>query len=412
MSENRPLPGFPGQSVSQKIITPVKPTPLPKRPKGRWFIGLLLVGACGYAGYQVWDSFFRYRAYGTVTGRVLEVSSPWEGVATLFHVREGELVHQGQLLVTLQNAELQQRHAQLADELRIAQATLEAESAKLKWQAAFHVDQSSNAMARYHETLGQLLQEESRLHYLQRDLARTQSLPLGTYVSWQDYDRIRFEKRGQEQKVSQLRTALEEHKKRSELSTTLLEKLGGLADSLQNDGSEQLKPILARIQALQAEQRRVQERLNQGQIHAPTNGLIVKINRFAGEHCRPAESVLSLLEDGSLQVVLYLQQGDTNRLNVGEQIQVSVAPYREPLTCTVVRFADRHEPAPEHLKRFYFSGQHLLPTYLQPTPETRRWFALRVGGVVGLPWQAPGLTDKNEAHVDRSDKIIPAANRN
>src|SRR5947209_6164523 len=156
-----PAVGFPRQPAPSAQTPAARPTPLPRRPKGRWFVGVLLLGACGVTVYHVWNAFFRYRAHGTITGRVVELSPPWEGVAAQFHVREGDAVRQGQLLLTLESAELRDRHARLGDEIRTAQAELEAETVKLKWQAAFHLDQSQGSAARHFEAWGQLLQEQT-----------------------------------------------------------------------------------------------------------------------------------------------------------------------------------------------------------------------------------------------------------
>ena len=94
-------------------------------------------------------AFLRYQAYGVVTGRVVQLSPPWNGELTAFHVREGDAVRQGQPLLTMDNAEMRQRLSALGDELVSAQADLEAEAAKIKWQAAFHLDQGKSGQARY-----------------------------------------------------------------------------------------------------------------------------------------------------------------------------------------------------------------------------------------------------------------------
>jgi multidrug efflux pump subunit AcrA (membrane-fusion protein) len=129
--------GFP-----QRMAVPgpgVSRPPAPKRPKGRWFVGLVLLGACGFAAYMGWDTFFRYQAYGTVEGRVIQVPPPWDGVIRYVHVREGDRVRQGQLLVTVDNVELRQREVQLTNQLQVAQAELTATAAKLRWQASLGV---------------------------------------------------------------------------------------------------------------------------------------------------------------------------------------------------------------------------------------------------------------------------------
>jgi multidrug resistance efflux pump len=343
---------------------------------------VLLLAACGYGAFQVWDTFFRYRAYGTVTGRVVNLSPPWDGVVQFVHVREGDSVRQGQLLLTVASTPLRQRRAQIDDELRIAQATLEAEAAKLKWQAAFHLDESAGAQAIYYEAWGQLLQEQALLERLKSDAERVAALQALNAASQQEVDQIRFDLRGQEQKVAKLRTAVEERKKRAELVDTLLAKRDQLSPGLMGNGADQLKPNLAKIDALLAERVRLEQQLAQGRICAPSNGVVVKITRFAGEHCLPSEPLLALLEEGSLQVVLYLPQKSSAALAVGDELKLRLEPYPEPLTCTLVQLGERYESAPESIKRHYAAGQQLLPAYFEPRPESARWMALRVGGVV------------------------------
>jgi multidrug resistance efflux pump len=343
---------------------------------------VLLLAACAYGTYQLWDTFFRYRAHGVVTGRVLQLSPPWEGVVQYVHVREGETVRQGQLLLTLENTELRQRRAQLDDELRLAQAALDAETARLKWQAAFHLDQSENALARYYETWGELLQQQAVLDRLHSDADRVATLQARNAVSKQEVDQVSADLRGQEQKLAKLRSALAERKRRAELTQSLLGTGDDSSPGLTADGADQLKPALARLDAVRADRARLDQRLAEGRLCAPTNGLVVKITYFAGERCVPSEPLLALLEEGSLRVVLYLPQRASASLAVGDEINVRVDPYPDPIPCTLLQVADRYEPAPESIKRHYAAGQPLLPAVFQPPPESARWMALRVGSVV------------------------------
>jgi hypothetical protein len=152
-------------------------------------------------------------------------------------------------------------------------------------------------------------------------------------------------------------------------------------------GYDQLKPFFTRLETLHAERTRMQERLDEGEIRAPTNGLVVKVNRFAGESCKRGEPFIAFLEDDSLQVILYVPQKAADSLASDKDVSVTVDPYRDPLEGKVVRIGDEFEPAPEHLKRYYSEGQKLLPVILQPNDECARWMALRVGGVVKLPFR-------------------------
>jgi multidrug resistance efflux pump len=382
------LIGFPQGATSSRPDLAL-PTPLPKRPKGRWFVGGLLLTVVAVAGYNVWDSYFRYQAYGVVTGRQIDVSPPWEGALWYVHVRDGDKVRQGQLLVSVENVELQQRHAQLGDDLRVAQANLEAECARLKWQAAYNLDQGRGARVLYYEAWGTLLREQARVEDYRTQLRRAEVLHQERAVSQADVEQLGFALKGQTEMVAKLKEALPELAARADQADGLLKKGSRLGSGLEDNGADQLKPFFVRIEALQAERARVQERLEKGQVRAPVNGLVVKVRHFAGEHVKPGEPVVTLLEEGSLEVVLYMPQNASNALTPDDEVRVGLEPYREALSCRVVRADDEFEAAPEQLRRHYREGQRLLPVHLRPDGEQERWMALRIGGVVKLSYFGP-----------------------
>lgn len=372
-----------GNTVKAKPI--MRPTPLPKRPKGRWFVGVILFGMLAFAIHQVWTAYFRFEAYGTVVGKTVQLSPPWEGSLHLLHVREGEVVRQGQVLLTLDCHELRQKLAQLGDDLRVAQATLDAEAAKLKWHSAFNMDQGHGVRTLYHESVGSLAQEQAKLDDLNTRLRRAETLYVQRALAREELDQLGHTKRGQQEKVAKLKEGLDELKRRADQTDALIKKDTSLGSGLAESGAEQLRPFLAKIQALQAEQTRLTQRLELGQLKAPTNGVVVKISRLAGERCHPNEPVLTLLEEGSLHVVLYLPQKATASIIPDAELKLHLEPYPELLVGKVVRLGDEFVHAPEHIKRCYAEGQKLLPCYVQPKEEMARWMALRVGGVVKLP---------------------------
>jgi HlyD family secretion protein len=376
-------PSSPSVAPPQQSIA--RPTPLLKRPKGRWFLGLLLIGSCGYGGWQAYDAFLRYRAYGVVTGRVLQLSPPWQGELAAFHVREGDTVRQGQALLTMDNAEMRQRLSALSDELVSAQADLEAEAARLKWQAAFHLDQGKGGRARYYEMWVSYLQEQRSLEKLRSELRISEQLYDRRAIAAMELERARQDYMGQRLKLEKLEIALSEARKYSEVGTILLAKLGRLSESLVEDGQDQLKPKLAKIEALKAERSRLEQYLAKGRIVAPSNGLVVKSHRFAGEHARAGDVLISFLEEGSLQIVLYLPQPKIASFQTGEAVDMVLEPYPERLQGCITRLGDQMEAPPEQIKRYYAAGQKLLPAHVRPSPEAQRWMAFRVDSVVKLP---------------------------
>lgn len=388
-NSTEPLLGFHPRINAQVPPASARPTPLTPHPKGRWFIGLVLVGICVYVGYNVWNSFFRFQAYGTITGRTIDVAPPWDGVVRYLHVREGDAVRQGQLLVTADNFDLRQRYAQLGNELRVAQATLGAETAKLKWQAAFGIDENRGAFANYYESLGNLLRNQARLQELESDFRRAERLHSSRAISTEEYDRTRYAKQGQQDLVAKLQIAVGELKKRSDEADQLLKKNGDLNSGLERAGHEQLQPFLARLEAVQGELQMVRDKLTVGELRSPANGTVLKSHHAAGERCLPTEPLITIMEEGSLQVVLYMPQGATGSLKIGDGTNLVFDPYSETLRCRVTRLGDRFEPAPDQIKRHYTEGEKLLPVYLKPQDEMAHWLAFRAGGVVKLSYALP-----------------------
>lgn len=377
--------GFPRKELPPR--TPVAPrtTPQPHRPKGRWFVSVLLLAACSLGAHNVWHSYYRYQAHGTVAGRLIEVAPGWDGSLRYLNVKEGDTIRQGQVLVVMDNVELRQKHGRVCDDLRVAQAQLEAETARLKWQSAFGLDQSQGSLVLYRELLGTLLREEANLDNARQKLRRAEQTYQQRAISEQDLVQYRLEVRGLERNVGKIKEALDELKKRSDQAGKLMKSDSDLAKGLQDAGTDQLKPFLAKIAALQAERDRLQELLDAGQVRAPTNGVVVKIRRYPGEQCKMSEPVLSILEEGSLEVVLYVPQGASNGYKTGDEVNVQVEPHDAPLGCVVSRLGDQMEPAPEQIKRNYSEGQRLLPVVLKPRDEATSWAALRVGSTVKLP---------------------------
>jgi multidrug resistance efflux pump len=376
--------------------SPARPTRLPKRPKGRLFVGALFMGVAGLIVYQVWEGSFRNQAYGTLVGRTIEVSAPWDGAVRCVHVREGDQVRQGQPLVTLDNFLLRQKLEEVGDELRIAQATLAAQISQLQWQAQSHADMQQKAVADHMDAWGRLLHEQATLTDLELRLERVGKLELAKVITEEERDHTKLAVEGQRQKVAKLDVALTELRKRAES-----------AMRREDDGTVQLRPHILRIEVLQAELARLRDQLAQCTVRSPVDGIVVRRECSGGEHVTAFKSMLEVLEQGSLEVVLYLNQDDSKLLAVDDELAVRVEPYDEPVDCRVTRLGTQFEPAPPSIKRHYRSEQKLLPIYLSPLEPDGGHVALRVGGVVTLArrWtrsgEAPTTAEREEPAAPR-----------
>lgn len=368
---------------------PVRSAPPPKRPHGRLFVAALLLGLLGTLVYSGWNSWFRYELHGVVVGRLLRVSPPWNGTLHTVHVREGDRVRQGQRLITFESTERAQQLARAGDELLLAQAELQARLVELRWQTQLAGDRNQKAQGEYYEMWGRLLEEQSQLA---KDAAELRRLELAAdrdsrAVSKKELDEARFRLEGQQANVEKLELAVGEMRRRVEIY-----------EQLNDDPSAQFRPQLTRIENLQAQLCRLRSEIQQGEVTAPANGTVLKLHRYAGEYAEPADTVVELVEQGSLQPVLYVPQDRSTRFARGSVIEIQDAAGRD-LMCRVERVGDRAEPAPLNIQTYYRKDVKLLPIVLSPLPgEPTSGFVLH--GEVKLPrrWSYASVPDVKAEH--------------
>jgi multidrug resistance efflux pump len=348
--------------------------PLPRRPKGRLFVGTLLISVVGLLGYLVWNALLRYEAYGVVEGRIVKIASPFDGVVRAVYVRDGDTVEQNQVLATVENIDARQQLARLQDELKVAQAEVAGELSQLQLKSVLQDDRRLKALAEYYELWGTLLHEQSQLEEANVSLRRVEKLRHDAAVSTAELETARFGYEGQKAKVAKLIEAVEKLKTRTEISDTEKQAL-----------EAQLKPKLVRIESLRNELARVTERIELGKIRASVAGRVVRTHRFAGEYAESSHVLVEIVEAGSLRVLLYVPQTHAELHAVGDTLEMVVPTHGTTLAGTVVRLAEQVSAAPDSLARYYRSRQALVSVLVQPAPAEEGRLPLLLGSEVRLP---------------------------
>lgn len=347
-----------------------------KRGKGNGFLSLIFAAAFFALGYAVWSSLLQFQSYGVIEGRVISVSAPWDGSIYNWQVRDGEEVTQGQILAVIKNIDMEHELETLGDELKMNQALLDAEISKIQFESQQRNEQSQKTIAEYHSTYGELLSEKEKYKELDRKFERTRRLLKTNNVSRSKYEEAFFGLAGQKKKVEQLAESVEVLKYRSKQSSKAAD-----------NGSPRLAPILATIDLSKSKITRLRERIDKGKIVSPVNGRVSKRHRLIGESAKSSEVVIDILEENSIQAVLYVPQRVIEDYEVGKEVEISLEPYAQKIRCTVDRFGDRFESAPHSIERFYHINQPLLPVYLTPNHDTHNLLAARVGGMVKRPYE-------------------------
>ena len=373
----KPAPSrTPAPSPAPKVARSAPP--LPKRNKGQFFIGTIFISCLAVAGYFVWSSFFLYQSYGVINGRVITVSAPWDGVIANWQIKEGEVVKQGQVLAEINNLQLRHRVEELVDEMKLTQAQLEAESAKLKFEEQNRRTVGVEANARYLQASGQLQSDSAALSDLRKQLERARKLRKSKNLSQQKFDAIYYEFIGQQSKVEKQQLAVKALKRNVETS--------GKQDL---DQQQQIRPMLARIETIQSEIKRLKEKIGQGSLLAPVSGRVTRRLQLTGENVGLNEAVVEILEDNSTEAILYVPQERLDEMAVGQIVSVELPPYDRNMQCEVLRMGDEMKSPPPQLERYYPSNSVMLPVYLEPLPEYRHFMQFRINGIIKVPvdWQ-------------------------
>lgn len=365
---------IPRQSAEPPPYPQSSAHPAPKRPKGRLLTGIFLLALFGFIGYQVWSSFFRYSAYGIVDSRRLNIAAPTDGVVQSVHVRVGDKLRQGQLLLTLNNLELQHQLERTRDELRIEQARLSAESAKLHWQMRIQQLENDEAVADYFEAWARLENELADQLGLEQRYERAKKLHDRRVMTSDQYEELLYERKGAEEKIKRRHDALTAWRTRAKKASA---KIGVSTD--------QIDPILAKIDSLQAELIRIRESLLQCNVRSPVNGTLLSWEVHPGEFAKQGETLLSVSEEQSEYVRLYVPQEQRANYQPEDQIAVEIRPHPGTIACVVERLADDYRQPPETIRKHYSPNELLLMLELRPVQTPLNTIGIRPGAQVRLP---------------------------
>jgi HlyD family secretion protein len=388
--------GFQHSFDTQPVWPPVgaegagfaEPKPLPRQPKGRFIIGGTLFAICCVIASAVWNTFLGVSAYGLVELDTLEICAPWEGTITEYHVTEGQDVKRGQILASIESPSLRRQLQRLQDEMNVAKATLDATASKLKWESQSHA-------AEYFELWGSFLKNREELLRIDRDLARARKV--ADIIADEELDHLELSSAGQRAMLEKMASALKELRARS----TGADQNGQESDKAELD---QLRPAETRVEYLFGEIHRLEQQLEEGQLLSPVDGVVVKRSRSQGQRLQQSDPVMEIVDSTSSRIVLYVQQDDSASLPEGTTVELRIDPVDKAIEATVQANRERFEAAPAQIRRYYLSGEPLLPIIVRPS-QVADVGLLQDGAVVRLTLFSDLLsTERPEDRRRRDDR--------
>ena len=327
------------------------PTSIPPR-KGRKAAFALITALLCYGSYSLWNSYLRYDSFGIVDSDVVGVYTTSPGIIQTLAVTEGSVVKKGDFLMQVSSSEDTRQLDKLNDEIRIAQAELEAKREELARNQLVRSDlirQIEGQIADTSATIGEL---KSRLSFQRGEAARYSRLKAMDAAGSQEVDSAR----SQANSITQILRGKESSLK------TLKDRLITLTGEKSSD--EALKPIEAKIAYLNNEKRRYIDKIKEGIVYSQHDGIVSSIQKRQGELVG-TDSILTMIVDGTANLVLYSDPSDKIP-KIGSKVQVMVPSLGKMVDAEVTSISKDVTAPPDQIKSNYLANQKLVKVYLDP----------------------------------------------
>ena len=374
-------PDYTDRTIPETAQNPAHANTLPHRPRGQLFVGLFLSFCLVFFCYTMWNTFYRYEAYGVVNGQIVDVPTAVEGRVKAFNIKKGQSIKQGEVLAVLENLTLKRQRERYRDDLYVARGKLAAARAELRQQQSERINELHQVKSDRDSIKKTLINEMTELEEAKRDVEQLQKLYDARYGKtyergvYGELDSAIITHEGLKNSIKHLNTSLDEMNKWVATAKEVVER---------SKSEDSLTPIHKEISLVQHELRWVEELLAQCEIQSPVDGVIVDNYVVVGEYCRVSDTIVSIPDQSSIEIQLFLNQKYSNMLNPGDTIDILCEPFDQPIPCQVTRIDAWLQSAPKSIEKHYRKNESLLPIYLTPVNEEDKK-KLKLGQVVKLP---------------------------
>jgi HlyD family secretion protein len=257
-------------------------------------------------------------ASGTVEATDADLGFQIGGRIAEIAVREGETVHQGDVLARLDHAELTARKAQTEAQLAAAQARL------LELERGARPAERAHARATL-DAARQRMDESSRM------LERTRTLFNGGAVS----------REALEQAETAHAVAVAQQEQAAEQEQLVL----------QGPRSEQISAQQAAVRTAEAAIAQVVAALDQAEVRAPFSGIVTGRHREPGETVAPGTPVITLMDPESRWVRIYVREDEIGRVSLGQTAHIVSDSYADSTFAgRVIHIANEAEFTPRNVQ--------------------------------------------------------------
>jgi HlyD family secretion protein len=285
------------------------PGAAPKRPSFLAKIArpllILALGASAYGAYLYRARHMPYEWTGTVEAKTVQVGSRTGGRVKEIHVREGDEVKAGQLLVTLEPHDLLAQRSAAEAELAVTEATL------AKLQHGARREEIEEARAKLAAQAAAVSQAQLRAAHESAELRRTQAMVEGRALAKAELDAHKAATGAAEGETAQAIARAGEARAALALLT------GGTRD-------EDLKAGEAAVASARAKLLGLGIAITELEVRAARDARVESMNVRPGNLLAANAPAVTLLETGEIYVRVYVPETLVGKLKIGQAVPISV----------------------------------------------------------------------------------------
>lgn len=239
-----------------------------------------------------------------VDAHIVSVLAKVGGYIDEVRVTENELVHRGQPIVVLDDAELQVRLAEAEADLAAARAAVGAEGVQGQVQA-----EASATLARRQALEARLEAVRANRERTQRDLVRIQELADKQIASRQQLDAA--------QAAADASTA----------DVTAVEREVAAARAAETAAGASGRAAEARLARAEATLQRARLDLSYVHVVAPVSGVVSRMQVEVGQLLQPGQPLGAVVADSSVWITANLKETETSEVHAGQSVEIDVDAY-------------------------------------------------------------------------------------
>jgi RND family efflux transporter MFP subunit len=258
----------------------------------------------------------------TVTGEVrgattINFSPPVTARITRITVDEGDLIHPGQLLVQLESDEQKAQLQQALAKVRQSQeAYLDLKQGTRPEQILYRKQRLIEAEHHIEEAEAVLKQAEAQLIDARKNAKRFEELFKQELLSVQENDNAQLQESTGRQKVEQAKATLRAMKNQK------LQLITQLNEAENGPTSPELAEAYAAYVAAQDNAKALRAKVRDYVIRSNLHGLVVDRPKDPGDLGRPGESILTVVNPQTLEVLCSVEENDLSKVKVQDSALV------------------------------------------------------------------------------------------